>query len=83
MDLLADEAQPLIISERCTGLIAALASVKPHRGRPEVYDFEHQLFSHPLDALRYLLLNVGTEAVFHGCSIAGRKPSGGYRGRRF
>jgi hypothetical protein len=83
MDLLADEAQPLIIARRCVGLIRALSAVKPHRGHPEVYDYEHQHFSHPLDALRYLLVNIGTQNVWRG-PIAGRKPSmAGLRNRRF
>ena len=30
MDALADEAQPLIVAERCSGLIRALSQVKPH-----------------------------------------------------
>ena len=58
MDLLADEAQPLIIAERCVGLIGALSQVKPHRSSHEIYDTDHELFSHPLDALRYLLVNL-------------------------
>jgi hypothetical protein len=58
MDLLADEAQPLIVAERCVGLIRALSQVKPHRGSPEIYDTDHEIFSHPLDALRYLLVNL-------------------------
>ena len=31
MDLLADEAQPLVVAERCAGLIRALSEVKPQR----------------------------------------------------
>ena len=58
MDALADEAQPLIVAERCAALIAALAQVKPQRTHTEIYDIDHELFSHPLDGLRYLLLNL-------------------------
>lgn len=58
MDALADPEQPLIVAERCVGLIRALAQVKPQRTQPEIYDTGHELFSHPLDALRYLYLNL-------------------------
>ena len=83
MDLLADEAQPLIISERCSGLIRALSSVKPLRGKPEVYDTEHELFSHPLDALRYLLVNLGRQTVYHSRVAGGRRVTSGIMNRRF
>ncbi len=63
MDLLADEVQPLVVAERCVGLIRALSQVKPHRSSPEVYDTDHEIFSHPLDALRYLLVNLPQSAV--------------------
>ena len=63
MDLLADEAQPLIVAQRCTGLIRALSQVKPHRSQPEIYDNDHELHSHPLDALRYLLVNLPQPAA--------------------
>jgi hypothetical protein len=58
MDALADEALPLLIAERCPGLIRALSQVKPKHAQAEIYDTDHQLFSHPLDALRYLLVNL-------------------------
>ena len=58
MDLLADEAQPLVVADRCVGLIRALSQVKPYRSSPESYDTDHEIFSHPLDALRYLLVNL-------------------------
>lgn len=58
MDALADEALPLLVAARCTGLIRALSQVKPKRSQPETYDTAHELFSHPLDALRYLLVNL-------------------------
>jgi hypothetical protein len=35
-----------------------LSQVKPLRGSPERYDTDHEIFSHPLDALRYLLVNL-------------------------
>lgn len=62
MDVLADKELPLIVSEACPGLIRALSQVKPHKTRPECYDFDHELYSHPLDALRYLLVNLKGEA---------------------
>ena len=58
MNLLADEELPVVIAERCQGLIRALSQVKPHRSRHERYDTDHEIFSHPLDALRYLLINL-------------------------
>ena len=63
MDLLADENQPLVVAERCVGLIRALSQAKPHRSSPEVYDTDHEIFSHPLDALRYLLVNLPQPAA--------------------
>ncbi len=61
--LLADEAQPLVVAERCVGLIRALSQVKPHRSSHEIYDTDHEIFSHPLDALRYLLVNLPQPAA--------------------
>ena len=58
LNALAGEQLPLVVASRCQGLIRALSQVKPLRGRPEVYDTEHELCSHPLDALRYLLVNL-------------------------
>ena len=58
MDLLADETQPLVVAKRCTGLIRALSQVKPHRSQHEIHDTDHEIFSHPLDALRYLMVNL-------------------------
>ena len=58
MNMLADEALPLVVSERCTGLIRALSQVKAHRTQSEIYDTDHEIFAHPLDALRYLLVNL-------------------------
>jgi hypothetical protein len=57
MNLLAQEEQPLVIASRCEGLIRALSQIKPHRANHEIYDKDHELFSHPLDALRYLLVS--------------------------
>ena len=58
MDALADEALPLLVAERRTGLIRALSQVKPKARQAEIYDTDHELSSHPLDALRYLLVNL-------------------------
>ena len=63
MDSLADEVQPLVVAARCTGLIRALSQVKPHRSQHEIYDTDHELHSHPLDALRYLLVNLPQPAA--------------------
>jgi hypothetical protein len=57
MNLLAAEEQPLVIASRCEGLIRALSQIKPHRANHEIYDKDHEIFSHPLDALRYLLVS--------------------------
>ena len=73
MDLLADETQPLVIAERCVGLIRALSQVKPHRSSPEVYDTDHEIHSHPLDALRYLLVNLPQPAAeWHPSDYSGQ-----------
>ena len=63
MNALADEAQPLVVAERCVALIRALSQVKPHRSSHEIYDTDHEIFSHPLDALRYLLVNLPQPAA--------------------
>jgi hypothetical protein len=63
MDLLADEHQPLVVADRCVGLIRALSQAKPHRSSHEIYDTDHEIFSHPLDALRYLLVNLPQAAA--------------------
>ena len=57
INLLANEELPLVVASRCRRLIRALGQVRPHHARPEVYDTDHPVFSHPLDALRYLLVN--------------------------
>lgn len=62
MEALADPELPLVISDACPALIAALSQLKPHRTRPEIYDVDHPVHSHPADALRYLLVNVSPGA---------------------
>ena len=52
-----DPDQRLIVHPRCVGLITALTNVKPHRNDPDVYDTDHETYSHPLDALRYWCVN--------------------------
>lgn len=79
MTVLADEALPLVVSRRCPGLIRALSQVRPHRSRTECYDFDHVIHSHPLDALRYLLIHVspgegglgGVISGMHGSRLGG------------
>jgi hypothetical protein len=39
-------------------LIAALLQTVLHRSRPECYEFDHETFSHPLDAPCHLLINI-------------------------
>jgi len=48
-----DPEQRAIIHPRCAGLIAALANVQPHRNDDNIYDTDHKVYSHPLDAMRY------------------------------
>ena len=48
-----DTQKRLIVHPRCAGLIAALANVQPHRNDDNIYDTDHKVYSHPLDALRY------------------------------
>lgn len=63
----------LIIHPRCVGVIAALANVQAHRNDDDVYDTDHPVYSHPLDALRY----------WHVCRYrAHRKASGSPGARR-
>ena len=61
MDLLAAKERPLVVASRCKGLVRALSQVKPQRSDRKVYE-KHELFAHPLDALRYLLVNVVPDA---------------------
>ncbi len=81
MDALADEEQPLIIASRCVGLIRALAQVKPAAHRSEIYDTDHEVYSHPLDALRYLLVNLPQASGEWTPSPPTYGPSSGLRGR--
>lgn len=77
MDVLADPDLPLIVSDACPGLIRALSQVKPLKGHEERYDTEHP-FSDPLDALRYLLINlrdVGAGTPSGGPSRPGPVPT--------
>lgn len=62
-----DLEQRLIVHPRCSGLIAALANVQPHRNDDNVYDTDHKVYSHPLDALRY----------WHVCRYRKRRVSAG------
>ena len=55
--------QVTVIAERCQGRIRALSQVKPHRSSHEIYDTDHGTHSHPLDALRYLLVNLPQPAA--------------------
>jgi len=64
MDALAEPVLPLVVSDACPGLIRALQQVKPHKTHPETYDNDHEIFSHPLDALRYLLVNLKDAGAF-------------------
>jgi hypothetical protein len=82
MDALANEALPLIIASRCCGLIGALSAIKPHRSHPELYNHDHPFFSHPLDALRCLLVNIGTPVVHTAPLSGGRLITAGIWGRR-
>lgn len=52
-----DDDARLIVHPRCVGLIDALTNVRPHRNDPEIYDTDHELYSHPIDGLRYWHVN--------------------------
>jgi hypothetical protein len=69
-EMIADPDLPLIVHPRCKGLIRAIGNVRPHHTRAEVYDYDHDIYSHPLDALRYLIVNVGKAS---GSFTEGRK----------
>ena len=78
MDVLADKDLPLVVSDACPGLIRALSQVKPLKGHEERYDTDHELYSHPLDSLRYLLVNLRGGGTFKPPSrerTAGRSTS--------
>ena len=76
MDALADPDLPLVISERCVGLIRAMSQTKPHKTHPETYDNDHELFSHPLDALRYFFVNHRFGGMASGTNAVGGVPQG-------
>jgi len=82
VNLISDPDLPLVVHKRCSGLIEALSAVKPHRTRPDVYDFDSETHSHVLDALRYLVVNMALEG---GTSYEPPSPSrgitSGLRGR--
>ena len=51
---IADEPDArLIVHPRCVGTIEALTNLRPHRNDREVYDTDHEVWSHPADAIRY------------------------------
>lgn len=79
MNALADPDLPLVVARRCEGLIRALSQVRPHRSRPECYDFDHPVHSHPLDALRYLLANIApgeSGSAYAVSGMRGERPDG-------
>lgn len=77
-----DPEQRLIMHSRCVGLIAALSNVQAHRNDDDIYDTDHAVYSHPLDALRYWHVcryrRRGADPDESGISSA----SGGERARR-
>ncbi len=75
LDALADKELPLVVSDACPGLIRALSQVKPDKTRPELYDFNHEVYSHPLDSLRYLLVNLRDAGAFTPPAVAVRAAS--------
>lgn len=81
MEAIADPDLPLVVSTRCPGLIRAMSQVKPHRTSPEVYDYDHPVYSHPLDALRYFF--IGYRGGSFSAPPAGRSRTAGDRGRVF
>lgn len=48
---------PLVVHPRCVKLIRALTQMPPDKSQPDVYLQSHPVFSHPVDALRYWLVN--------------------------
>jgi len=76
-----DPEQRAIIHPRCAGLIAALANVQPHRNDDNIYDTDHKIYSHPLDALRYWHVNRyrrrrGSSGGGISTNMSGSRPSG-------
>ena len=78
MNLLADPKLPLVISTACPWTIEALASVRPDRHRPDVYD-ERSPYTHVLDALRYWTVNRAEPMEPYSEWGPQIPPSGGYR----
>jgi hypothetical protein len=57
-DLIADEAQPLLVSRSCPWTIECITGVVPDKNRPDLYDQnESSQYQHVLDALRYWAIN--------------------------
>ena len=56
MSHLADPVLPLVVSRSCPWTLEALASVRPDKHRPDLYD-ETSDYTHALDALRYWAVN--------------------------
>jgi hypothetical protein len=73
MNHLAEPQIPLVVARRCHGLRDALAQSKPNKARPDCYDFEHPIFAHPLDTLKYLLANLPRSGG-SGSAIATGRP---------
>lgn len=71
-----ETSERLIVHPRCLGLIAALTNVKPHRNDPDVYDTDHEIYSHPLDALRYWHVNRYQRRKKAGTGSVGGVPQG-------
>jgi hypothetical protein len=51
-----------------------LSQVKLQRSKSEIYDTDHEIFSHPLDALRYLLVNLPRELAVPRSMATSRAP---------
>ena len=83
IDAIADPERPLLVHERCAHLRTALGAIRPHRGRPDVYDFDDPAYSHILDALRYWLLNNRHPAGTYKAPKAGRTVVSGIKGHTF
>ena len=57
-NLIADPELPLLVSEACPWLIESIATVRPDKGKPDLYDQrEGSPYQHVLDALRYWAVN--------------------------
>lgn len=72
-NLIADPELPLLVSDNCPWLTEAIATVRPDKARPDLYDqSESSPYQHVLDALRYWTVN--TRLVASGWT-APAKPS--------